>query len=139
MNPRPPTCISASIMICPNTVKVPAVGVTERPVTQVAEVAVKSASMKFILFPCFVDIGNKSKSVPKSMTAKKPNNKILAVVSCANILFFLERVKIESFKFSRCLICLFFSYGFIIYQKKIYGKHFAHKRSAVLLYAVSSR
>jgi hypothetical protein len=41
-----------------------------RPVTQVAEVAVNSASMKLTL-PVFIDIGSIKRIVPTTITAKK--------------------------------------------------------------------
>lgn len=51
---KPPTCISISITTLPKVEKYSAVFVTTRPVTQVAEVAVKRASIRRICSPVTV-------------------------------------------------------------------------------------
>ena len=47
------------------------VSTTTNPVTQVAEVAVKSAFKNEVLLPGAVDIGNKRKKVPMPIIIKK--------------------------------------------------------------------
>lgn len=57
-----------------------------------------------MLTPFFVENGNKSNSVPTIIMIKNPKSNSLAVVRDLNILFFLERVKMDSLKLMRSLI-----------------------------------
>ena len=71
ITPIPPICISVMITPCPKYDQYVAVSCTMRPVTQVADVAVNSASENGVI-PCpFEDIGNISSRVPSIISAKK--------------------------------------------------------------------
>ena len=71
--PIPPIWISEIITNWPNKVQWVAVSKTIKPVTHVALVAVKSASMKLVLWELVAEIGSISKKVPVSITPRKPN------------------------------------------------------------------
>ena len=63
------------MMVCPKGVKSLAVSTTINPVTAVALVAVKSASVKVI--PCVVALGSNNKKVPaRAIIAKLPTKRI---------------------------------------------------------------
>jgi hypothetical protein len=64
MMPRPPTWISVKSTTCPNRLRTFPISITERPVTQAAEVAVKSASTKPRGVPVEA-IGNINRAAPK--------------------------------------------------------------------------
>ena len=72
MNPNPPICIRVMITICPKSEKDVAVSSTTRPVTQVADVAVKMASINRMLFPLADAAGSESRIAPMIITAAKP-------------------------------------------------------------------
>jgi len=74
ITPRPPVCIRKRTISCPLRVKVSENGTDTRPVTQVAEVAVKRASVKPI--PLYVEFGNNSRAVPMVIIDKKLTTKI---------------------------------------------------------------
>jgi hypothetical protein len=59
---------------CPKAEKAPPVSRTINPVTQVAAVAVKRASIRLILFSVPEAIGRLRSIVPMAMTIKNPNN-----------------------------------------------------------------
>ena len=61
----------------PNTVKVSAVSIAIKPVTQTALVDVNSAFIKDTFLPSFIDIGSINNIVPNNITIKKPNTMIL--------------------------------------------------------------
>ena len=64
----PPNCARNIIMICPLRVKYMAMSTVERPVTQLADVAVKSASTKCRFTPSTVIFGSIRSPVPESMS-----------------------------------------------------------------------
>ena len=64
----PPNCISTSRMMCPVVVKLSAVLTEVSPVTQLALVAVKSASAK--VMPLVVAFGMSNSSVPIEISRK---------------------------------------------------------------------
>lgn len=70
--------------IFPNSVKAVLVVTTARPVTQVAEVAVKSASMMPRPRPSWVAKGKESKDAPMRMIDKYPKDRICADVRLLN-------------------------------------------------------
>ena len=67
MIPIAPSSIRNMITICPKIVKFSATLIVRSPVMQVADVAVKSASRKFIGFSC--EIGSIKKNVPIRIVA----------------------------------------------------------------------
>ena len=69
ITPRPPMRIPNMITICPNKDQQEAVLTTVRPVTQTAEVEVKTASTRGAGLPVVVAIGNESSSVMTRMIA----------------------------------------------------------------------
>ena len=77
-NPRPPTCISSAITICPKIDQCAHVSTTTSPVTHVAEVAVKRQSKIGVNFPDFDDAGRQSKIVPTAIIIRNPNTSVLA-------------------------------------------------------------
>ena len=64
---------------CPNILQYSAVTTGESPVTQTAEVAVKSALTGAGMTPFAVDIGNSNNSVPTKMTPTYPMRKYKGV------------------------------------------------------------
>jgi hypothetical protein len=80
INPKPPTCIKEIITICPKSDQWVYVSYTIRPVTQVADVAVKSASTKGVDSPLLADTGSISKAVPTNIIKRKPSTMILVGV-----------------------------------------------------------
>ena len=96
--------MSNKITTCPKAVNVSAVGATIRPVTQVAEVAVKSASMNLRSTPSLVEKGSIKSKEPTRIIIAKPNKSILAVVRCLKMEFLLDRVRSDSFKLKGFLI-----------------------------------
>ena len=84
MNPNPPICISNISTICPKTVSWDETSIEDKPVTQVALVARKSASMYFIFLPScctLYDIGKMNKRLPTNITRSIPNTRCLDVVN----------------------------------------------------------
>ena len=69
--PMPPIWISVIITACPNVDQYVAVSCTTSPVTQSADVAVKSASAKLVHSPLADEIGSISMSAPRSIPAAK--------------------------------------------------------------------
>jgi hypothetical protein len=70
--PRPPSCIKVRIVSWPERVNCVPMSMTERPVTQTAEVAMNSASIIEIWLPSL--IGNASNAtVPDSIKKRKLN------------------------------------------------------------------
>ena len=63
--------MSTSSTPCPNTLQWAVVSTTERPVTQVAEVAVNRASSGLVKVPEAAEKGIVSSAVPKRMTSTK--------------------------------------------------------------------
>ena len=63
--------MSTSRTPCPKYDQCINVSYTERPVTHVAEVAVKSASTGFVNRPLFAEIGSVSNTVPIKISIKK--------------------------------------------------------------------
>ena len=76
---------------CPKKVQLMPVSTGIRPVTQVAEVAVKRLFKKPALSPLFEAKGSMSKSVPSRMMAAKPP----ATIRVAFMLFFLIRTSLS--------------------------------------------
>lgn len=74
--PNPPHCMSIRIINCPKVEKSFGVSNTINPVTQVAEVAVKRALIKPILFAVLEAAGRLRSIVPTAITEKKPNANI---------------------------------------------------------------
>ena len=70
--PMPPIWIRSRITACPNSDQYCMVSWTTRPVTQVAEVAVNSASRKPAPPGARVEIGSISSRAPARMSSKKP-------------------------------------------------------------------
>jgi hypothetical protein len=70
--------------IWPNKVKVVPVSTTAKPVTVVAETAVKKASMMGIGLT--VEIGKDKRKDPITITVKNPNNKIWGGVNFTGLL-----------------------------------------------------
>jgi hypothetical protein len=76
--PRPPICTRRIITIRPKPLHWVAISTTPSPVTQVADVAVKSAVRKFTGgCPGLDAIGRLSKNAPQKITARKLNTIIL--------------------------------------------------------------
>jgi len=69
--PKPPICISVNITNLPNKEKYVPVSRHTRPVTQVAEVAVKSEFAKFVSCPFAEENGRDRSTVPVSITRRK--------------------------------------------------------------------
>ena len=77
IKPRPPICISERMTSLPNRVNTSPVFTTVRPVTQTAEVAVNSASIKVMSVPSFtVAKGMHSRPAPIKTTDKNPSVRI---------------------------------------------------------------
>ena len=74
MMPRPPIWIRQRMTACPKMLHEVTVGTTTRPVTHVAVVEVKSASIKGVKLPVADDIGSMSKSAPIKIAAMKLSN-----------------------------------------------------------------
>jgi hypothetical protein len=74
--PKPPICMRIRIINCPKEEKSFPVSRTINPVTQGAEVAVKRALIKPILFPVLEAAGRLRSIVPIVITARNPNNNI---------------------------------------------------------------
>ena len=81
MNPTPPISIRITRTSCPKNVQVLNVSNRIRPVTQVADVAVKKQSENGILAPVFDDIGSQSRNAPTRITRTKPTGMICVGVS----------------------------------------------------------
>lgn len=64
---------------CPKNVKYAPVFTSDSPVTQVAEVAVKSAVRKGVVSPVLDDTGSMISSVPTNISTAKPSAMRLAV------------------------------------------------------------
>ncbi len=74
MMPKPPSWMSARITTCPKGLQWLAVSSTTSPVTQVALVAVKRASMNLVPCPSAEAIGSMSSPVPTLMrTMNRPS------------------------------------------------------------------
>jgi len=71
--PNPPHCKRIRITNCPKVEKSFPVSSTINPVTQVAEVAVKRALMKPILFPMLEAAGRLRSIVPTAIAERNPN------------------------------------------------------------------
>ena len=71
--PNPPHCRRIRITNCPKVEKSFPVSSTINPVTQVAEVEVKRALMKPMLFPVLEAAGRLRSIVPKLIATKNPN------------------------------------------------------------------
>ncbi len=71
MIPNPPIWISSMMTTWPNPVQCVAVSTTVSPVTQTADVAVNSASKKFVTDPERDEIGSMSNPVPSSVATAK--------------------------------------------------------------------
>ena len=69
--------MSSIITILPNSVNVPAVSTTTRPVTQTALVDVNNASRKVSCLLLFREIGSRSKTVPIAIKARNPKTNSL--------------------------------------------------------------
>ena len=69
--PKPPSCMSKIITICPNKEKYLPVSTTANPVTQAADVAVKSASTQGMEVPLTVARGSIKSNVPQRINPKK--------------------------------------------------------------------
>ena len=69
--PSPPICSSSMMTSCPAVDQWVPVSTVTRPVTQLAEVAVKSASRKVVCFPGAVQAGSRSSRVPSAITMAK--------------------------------------------------------------------
>ena len=70
MNPKPPIWMSRMMTIMPKAFQCTAVGTAMSPVTQVAEVAVSSASKKSVHSPLLEEMGSASRKVPKRIMPK---------------------------------------------------------------------
>ena len=96
ISPKPPIWISARIINWPKTFHLAKVSNTVRPVTHVALVAVKNASIKFVALPPFAAAGNVSRKLPKIITAaklitvKRIGDKIVSFIFL--IIFVLEQL-----------------------------------------------
>lgn len=88
IKPRPPIWTHANITSCPKTEKWVPVSTTASPVTQVAETAVKKASVSSMDSPVVVATGSASRKVPAKMTSAK-----LRMTICVG----LRRFLIKSF------------------------------------------
>jgi hypothetical protein len=71
MVPRPPIWIRIRMQIFPKRDQYRKVSWTTSPVTQIAEVEVKSASEKGVTTPAAEEIGSMSKKAPRRITARK--------------------------------------------------------------------
>ena len=71
IKPRPPSWIIIMMMICPKRLHWTQVSTVMSPVTQVAEVAVNSASKKPTLIPLREAMGRVSSSAPSRMMHPK--------------------------------------------------------------------
>ena len=91
MTPNPPICMSSNITTCPKTLQVVTVGTVTSPVTQVAVVAVKSASKKGTDLPFAELKGRLNKTLPAKITVRKPNNMSCDVESLKRIFFFINQ------------------------------------------------
>lgn len=78
INPRPPTCINSIMTTLPKRVQWVPVSTTASPVTQTAEVAVKSALTKPTLAPSTDEIGRLSSNAPMKITAANPKTNTCA-------------------------------------------------------------
>ena len=76
MTPRPPTWIRHKITVCPKTDQYVAVSLVISPVTQVAEVAVNSASRNGALPAPARAHGSISRIVPDAITPRNPKRMI---------------------------------------------------------------
>ena len=86
MIPRPPICIKSNMTTCPNILQADTVGSVTSPVTQVAVVAVKIASIYDTASPLAELIGNAKRPLPMKITTRKLSN-IICVVEIANFFF----------------------------------------------------
>ena len=84
MSPRPPICMSTSIIAWPKYDQCDAVSTAESPVTHVALVAVKKAARKSTS-PLFDAAGIHSSAVPAAMT----KNTLIAIIAAGGSLNFL--------------------------------------------------
>lgn len=82
-------------MVCPTGDQYVPVSTTTRPVTQTAEVAVKSAEIKFVLCPVADENGKVSKKAPVKMVNEKPKTKICVgfMLSLLKIVYLLINFK----------------------------------------------
>ena len=71
IKPSPPICIITIMTHSPNTESVVPILITLKPVTVVADAAVKKASIQEI--STFVEIGSFKSTVPKRMTSANPS------------------------------------------------------------------
>ena len=72
INPIPPICIIAKITSCPNTVQWVKVSNRIKPVTQVADVAVKKLSLIDVAPGPLVAMGRDNNNVPINITKQYP-------------------------------------------------------------------
>jgi hypothetical protein len=72
MKPSPPIWINARMMSWPTALKKVPVSATTSPVTQTADVAVKTASMKRIGWPSAETAGSDSRQAPSRMIRANP-------------------------------------------------------------------
>ena len=70
--PMPPIWMRIRMTACPNQDQYSAVSCTTSPVTQVADVAVNSASRKVAPPEPLVDTGSISSAVPTAISSRKP-------------------------------------------------------------------
>jgi hypothetical protein len=94
--------MSTSITACPNALHVEATGSVTSPVTQVAVVAVNSASEYGTAIPFAELMGSDSNKLPTRIVTKKLNS-ITCVVDNENFLFFTIDFPLKSIKNQRPL------------------------------------
>ena len=85
IKPRPPIWMSRRITHLPKSDQCTAVLTVTRPVTQVALVAVNSASMKGVARPLFAAHGSMSSSAPARIMSAKPT--AITIAACIARLF----------------------------------------------------
>src|SRR5699024_6563554 len=82
IKPKPPIWIKSIIITWPKVVQCAAVFKVTKPVTQVADVAVKKQSKSGVHMPSLEDIGKCSNKAPIIITNKNPVTKNLGGLSC---------------------------------------------------------
>ena len=92
--PRPPICIKIYITICPNTLHVDTVERVTSPVTQVEEVAIKSASIYGTGLPLAELIGNAKSPLPTRIVTRKLSN-MICVDESVNFFFLITRASLK--------------------------------------------
>ena len=93
IKPSPPVWIKIKIIVFPKSDQWERVSVVVKPVTHVAEVAVKMQSKKFVVFPSLEDIGKNKIKLPNKIIIKKLKQTVLTGF-CLKKFFFLKEVVI---------------------------------------------